>query len=222
MKEVDLYNPVKKFLLDNGCSNVYGEVLDCDVLGVDGSLDIIVELKTNLSFKLLDQVIERKHLGHYNYIAIPERKTPIPRCARELLLTHKIGLLEIIGEKDGYFDVYVSIPARYNRLANTSKQKGYGNIRKHIKDYNLAQPGGVKSGEAVTDYSVTIKRIKHYLLYRKGGKWTTLDEILEHCETHYVNPKPSVAATLKAKWNENWCEIKVMNGIRYYRCKKED
>ena len=36
----------------------------------------------------------------------------------------------------------------------------------------------------------------------RDGEWVTVDEILEHCETHYRNPKASVMATLKEKWNQ--------------------
>ncbi|MGF9814306.1 hypothetical protein [Bacillus toyonensis] len=79
LKESDLFAPVKSFLIENGCSNVYGEVLGCDVLGLHGTCDIIVELKTTLSFKLIDQALDRLNYGHYVYIAIPQRKGQIFR-----------------------------------------------------------------------------------------------------------------------------------------------
>ena len=34
MKESELFEPVKKFLIEQGCSEVYGEVMNCDVLGI--------------------------------------------------------------------------------------------------------------------------------------------------------------------------------------------
>ncbi|EOO22135.1 hypothetical protein [Bacillus cereus] len=39
LKESDLFAPVKSFLIKNGCSNIYGEVLGCDVLGIFKFLD---------------------------------------------------------------------------------------------------------------------------------------------------------------------------------------
>ncbi|MBL1227131.1 hypothetical protein [Enterococcus sp. BWR-S5] len=48
----------------------------------------------------------------------------------------------------------------------------------------------------------------------------TIDMILEHCETHYSNPRPSLVATLKQEWNRDWCEISRYNGKTYYRIKK--
>jgi hypothetical protein len=218
LKESDLFAPVKAFLLESGCSDVYGEVLGCDVLGINGSSNIIVELKTSLSFKLIDQAIERLNFGHYVYIAIPKRKSHVPRCVRAILETNKIGLLEV-GEDNWTKELIatISIPARFNRLATERQKKGFNRIREHIKPYNETQVGGVKGGEAVTDYSVMIENIKDFLRYNKRGKWVTVEEILEHCETYYANPKPSLMATLQAHWNRNWCETKIENRKRYFR-----
>lgn len=209
LKESDLFHPVKKFLLESGCSHVYGEVQNCDILGINGSCNVIVELKTSLSFKLIDQALDRLKRGQYVYIAIPKRKNAVPRCVKEILTTNKIGLIEV-----GKRSVKVSIPAKYNRLAN--KRKAYLRMRRNIKTYNEVQVGGVKSGESITDYSITIGNIKEFM-ERQTGKWFTVEEILEHCETHYKNPKPSVVATLKAKWNQDWCETKTENRKRYFR-----
>lgn len=218
LKESDLFIPIKSFLMKNGCSNVYGEVLDCDVLGISGSCNIIVELKTTLNFKLIDQALDRLNLGHYVYIAIPKRKGHIPRCVKSILEKNKIGLLEV--GKDKYSDeivVYASIPAKYNRLATEWKKRGFPSIRDYIKEYHKKQIGGVKGGEGATDYSIMIENIKDFLYYRKRGKWTSIEEVLNHCETHYANPKPSLRATLQAKWNNNWCEHKFEDGKTYFR-----
>jgi hypothetical protein len=52
MKESDLFEPVKNYLIEViGCSQVYGEVGNCDVLGISGALNIIVELKKTLVSK---------------------------------------------------------------------------------------------------------------------------------------------------------------------------
>ena len=80
MKESELFGPVKKFLLEQGCTDVYGEVMNCDVLGINGDINYIVEMKTSLTFKLIDQALKRVRLGQYVYIAIPKRKQAIPRA----------------------------------------------------------------------------------------------------------------------------------------------
>lgn len=217
MKESDLFEPIKRYLLEEvGCSAVYGEVANCDVLGIHGPSNIVVELKTTLSFKVIEQALDRVHSAQYLYVAVPKPKS-ISRLARSILMQNKIGLLLI----DKNNQVERIIPARFNRI----RHKG-SSIRRHIRSYHETQKGGVKSGEGETDYSVTIKTIKEYLqrirLWGKKDGWVTVDEILEHCETHYSRPKPSVMATLQAHWNRSWCESKVEGRKRYFRFAQKD
>ena len=211
MKESELFGPVKKFLLEQGCTDVYGEVMNCDVLGINGNINYIVEMKTSLTFKLIDQALKRVRLGQYVYIAIPKRKQAIPRCVKEILTSYKIGLIQV-----GKRKTMISIPAQYNSLAD--KRKAYQRIRRQIREHHESQVGGVKKGEGVTSYSITIDKIKAYMRSR-DGEWVTVDEILEHCETHYRNPKASVMATLKEKWNQDWCETKMEHRRRFFRLK---
>lgn len=211
MKESDLYNPVKEFLIEKGCVDVYGEVGTCDVLALQGDVNWIVELKTSLSFKLIDQAIERTRIGHFVYIAIPKRKNGIPRCVREILTNHHIGLLEV-----GKTSVKETIPANYNPLAN--KRNAFQRVRKLIRTYSVTQVGGVKSGESITDYSITMDRVKEFLS-EHHGTWFTADAILESCETHYKNPKQSLTATLQEKWNQEWVETSVIDRRRHFRSK---
>lgn len=223
MRESELFEPVKEWLLKVvDCTNVYGEVLDADVFGINGPSNVIVELKPHLSFKVLEQAYKRLKYAHYVYVAIPKPKKglAIPFAARQFLLMHRIGLLYIkppyaeTSRKKGKNEedrVMVRIPARFQRV----RKRNRDNIRNQIRSYSEAQIGGVKSGERVTDYSITIKNIQTFLRQKKD--WITVDDILEHCETHYKNPKPSVYATLKAKWNESWCETKTENRKRFFR-----
>lgn len=211
MKESDLYNPVKGFLVEKGCEGIYGEVGTCDVLALQGDTNWIVELKTNLSFKLIDQAIDRTRIGHYVYIAIPKRKSGIPRCVKEILTNHHIGLLEV-----GKRSVKETIPATYNPLANN--RKAFQRVRKLIRTYSVTQVGGVKSGESITDYSITMDKVKEFLS-EHHETWFTVDKILESCETHYSNPKRSLTATLQEKWNEGWVETTVINRRRHFRIK---
>lgn len=212
MKESDLFEPVKQFLINEvGCSAVYGEVANCDVLGIHGKSNVIVELKTSLSFKVIEQALDRLHSAQYVYVAVPKPKT-ISRLARSILQQNKIGLLLINERKQ----IERNIPARFNRVRNYKS-----NIRKLIRSYHETQVGGVKSGEGETEYSITIQRIKEYLQrtrrFDRSEGWVSVEQILEHCETHYSNPKPSVMATLQANWNRSWCESKVEGRKRYFR-----
>lgn len=224
LKEVDLFQPVKNLLMDfMGCSAVYGEVGSCDVLGLHGSSNVAVELKLSLTFHLLDQAVERLALAQYVYIAIPKRKRPLPRSARQFLKENKIGVIEVsLDDFSGELVAVVAVPARYNRLATDRYKKGFNKIRERIESFHGDQKGGVPSGEGVTHYSVTMDRIKSFLgSNRNRGKWFTVDEILLGCETHYANPKPSVMSTLQKSWNREWCENDVINGKRVFRYREK-
>jgi hypothetical protein len=185
--------------------------MNCDVLGIAGDMNYIVEMKTSLNFKVIDQAMERVKIGHYVYFAIPKRKQGIPRCVREILEAYDIGLIQVGKRKTN-----VTIPAGYNNLAN--QRNGSKRIRNRIREYNKTQVGGVKKGEGVTAYSITMDRIKEYMRSIEG-EWVTVDKILENCKTHYKNPKRSVTSTLQEKWNQNWCETKVEKRKRYFRIK---
>lgn len=220
VKESDLFPYVKEWLLNEvGCSEVFGEVLNCDVLGLCSSVDIIVEMKTSLNFKVMEQAHERKSKGHYVYIAVPQPKQNHSYYQINLLKQEGIGLIYV--NVDGRIPITVVVKPKINRHLN----RRYS-IRKDIKEYHKTQIGGVKSGETVTDYSVTIRNIKEFLYqmsYRKkkSDGWVTVVEILEGCETHYANPKASVQSTLQAHWNSDWCETKIENRKRYFRLKKD-
>lgn len=214
MRETELFEPVKAFLMKTGCTEVYGEVANYDVLGIQGVVNTIVEMKTTLSFKVIDQALYARTAAQYVYIAVPHRKGELPCSVREILTANKIGLLYI---KDGR--ATVQIPARFNRVAN--RMRGERSIRRHIRSFQHELVGGVKSGEKKTDYSVTMENIQRYLRFNRRGRWTTVDDILLSCETHYANPRPSVMATLKEKWNQDWVEMRKTGRKLEFRYKPE-
>lgn len=259
MKETDLYEPVKEWLLDQvGCEKVYPEISDVDVLGLAGKTDIIVELKTRFSFKLLEQAEDRLRYAPYVYIAVPYPKksgfsSPSPtRFIEQWSKSRGIGILYV--DIDARTKVYCYRMARFSHSFSKYKKQGTAyDIRSHIEEWSDRNTGGAKGGETVTGYKVMIENIKCYLdrerirdeqkerdafglidvrsddyidgafpvidrVLNPGDR--TIEMILKHCETRYSNPKPSLVATLKQKWNQDWCKISNYNGNVYYRTKK--
>lgn len=214
MKETMLFEPVKQFLISKGCSDVFAEVGTFDVLGIHGSVDILVEMKTTLNFKVIDQALSATTYGHYVYIAVPKRKGEIPVSVRQILTTNRIGLLYVEDEK-----VKVMIPAKYNRVI--MKRKSGFRLRNLIKSFQHELVGGAKSGDQKTEYSNTMDAVRSFLKYPRRGEWTTIDEILEVCETHYSNPKPSLSATLRKPWNADWIETRKNGRKLEFRYKKQ-
>ena len=73
LAETDLYEPIRRFLEEEGYE-VQAEVKDCDIAArKDGRL-VVVELKRNFQLKLVYQAMERQRLTEYVYVAIPRPK----------------------------------------------------------------------------------------------------------------------------------------------------
>ena len=102
MKETDLFKPVRTLLLSMGY-DVQGEILAADVFAVKEKEIIIVELKLQITLKLIYQALERKKVTPYVYIGVPKRilSTHQKNNAQFMVLIKKLGLglMEVTLEK---------------------------------------------------------------------------------------------------------------------------
>ncbi|MEK3956100.1 MULTISPECIES: hypothetical protein [unclassified Psychrobacillus] len=204
MKESDMFQPVKDLLHQKlGCAHVYAEVGVYDVVGLLENVNIIVEMKKQMSFKVIEQARRAAGLADYVFVAIPKPKASINSMAVSLLKQEGIGLI-LVGVRG----------AKIQFWGRRHRRKGGKGIRSQIRSHHKETIGGVKSGEGPTEYSVTIEKIKDYL-QRKD--WVTVDDIVVNVETHYKNPRASIGTTLKASWNASWCERKKEGRKTYFR-----
>jgi hypothetical protein len=215
MQEQELFDPVKKWLEERGYE-VYAEVElpygRADVVATHGAVKCVVEMKTSLTMELIDQAYRWLHLAHYVYIAVPRRKKPIPLIVRNLLREKRIGILTVCPR---YYGVNHQMPARFNRP--TLKGVKWFNWDNYLyEEQKTWVKGGTNNGGHVTPYKLTIKKIQEYLYRRRD--WKSIREILEHCETHYAHPKPSLTKAL-LDFENDWCEAKKENGMWFFRHK---
>lgn len=210
MKETEMHEPVKNLLISQiFCDEVYAEIMNVDMLGIKGPANIIVEMKVQLSFKLIEQAYRSLQYAQYVYIAIPRLKASYHWIYYQFLKPKRIGLIEVSGDQ-----ATIIYPAKFNH----AKKAWVEYIRKHIEEFSHENIAGSKGGETITRYSYMMKRVKRYMQNRG---WVTVDEILDHCETYYAQPKPSMIATLKADYNANWCEFKIINGKTCFKHRGE-
>jgi hypothetical protein len=213
IKESDLYQPVKRLLEGIGYE-VYAEV---EVRGARGRADIIaynkpavciVEMKTSLSIELIEQAYMWLPYGHYIYVAIPYRKKGMPKFMTKLLSNFGIGVIEV----DRYGYARVTVRARFNRPKH---KKDWSKIL--LPQHQTWVEGGTNGGGYVTPYKLTIERVRQYLS-RNPHRWFSMQEILDHCETHYSNPKNSLSKALR-EFEHAWCETRIEKRKLQYRIK---
>lgn len=232
MKESNLFEPIKEWLEERGWE-VFAEVSGyegiADIVGRQRKMYCIVEMKTSLSHEVVDQAIRWVGHAHYIYIAIPKRKSAIPRYLEQLFREKGIGVLEVgkidysgLYNSEKYY-INIKIPSKFKRAYNLTSRTW----RLH-EEQKYFVPAGSPGGAHWTPYKQTMKEVKEYLESRhyfsrrsknKDKAWVSIDEILKHCETHYANPKPSLAKALK-EFETDWCECKKMNRKLYFRFKE--
>lgn len=222
MKESDLSIPSSKFLYDLGCASVHAEVHNIDLVGViDNDTIIAVELKTQLTCKLLEQAKDRLAFSHYVYIGIPGDKYrnywDISIVFRTFIETHGIGVLSLyVDPRDPafYSNYYVLKEASLNK---SKVHVSY--LLRELNDDNKNQLGGATSAERVSSYKLMIQEVKDLLKNTKS--WISLDYILSKCtrvKQHYSNPRSSLYNALKNY--EYFAEIKKIDGKAHIKIRE--
>ncbi|MBN3490139.1 hypothetical protein JV173_01295 [Acholeplasma equirhinis] len=166
MKETDLYLPCKELLESLGFE-VKAEVLHTDITAIKEGYTVIVEMKLNISLKLIYQAIDRQRFADKVYIALPTKvissqKSNFKHFAN-LLKRLEIGLIavgrkaEVLIETFG-FDLKRSVTSSRKKKERLVKEFS---LRK--SDFNV---GGSK-GKKVTHYKEKVIEVAK-LLYKKG------------------------------------------------------
>lgn len=153
MNESELYEPVRKYLTQEGY-DVDAEVHHCDVVGLKGDELVIVELKTSVNIRLLVQLVERQALARQVYAALPapSRQTRQWRNATMLLKRLGAGLLLVDASPLGAC-AYRKFKPSHKGSVNQRRQKAL------LAEFNTRterlNTGGVTGQKIVTAYRET-------------------------------------------------------------------
>lgn len=152
-KEEDLYDPLRKWLVNNGY-DVQAEVKSCDVVAIKDDEMTIIELKKSFNLQLVYQCMERQKIGTYVYAAVaaPSKnkiKTKNLQKAEALLRRLGIGLILIsLYSTSSLVEVRLQ-PAVVSTRKNTKKKKQVlKELEKRTGEYNV----GGKQGKIVSAY----------------------------------------------------------------------
>ncbi len=158
MRETDLYEPVKDYLMRNGYC-VRAEVVNCDIAAVKDDDLIVVELKSGANMRLLVQATDRQQISDSVYVAIPEpaKRNSHWRGIKRVLRRLELGLLVVdfgpLGPRvDKEFD-----PLPYDRRKRSRKRRAViMEIAERSGDYNLAGSQGRKLVTAYRENAILV------------------------------------------------------------------
>ena len=97
MKETELYEPIKSYLLKNGYK-VQAEVKNCDIACLYEDKLIVIEMKKSFNLKLLYQAMDRKSFADKVFVAINRPKNFRKKETKHMLKILKsmdIGLITV-------------------------------------------------------------------------------------------------------------------------------
>lgn len=224
MKETDLYEPVSSWLQERGYT-VYPEVVcgwggrRADVVGIKEKESIIVEMKTSLSLELISQGVDWVEGRSANrvYLAVPAPQGSISNYVQILLKREGLGLL-LVSRQNGKCSEHWSSKPRL--IETDTKNRVYiGNwITDLHKDLDIK--GGHSGGGYLTGYRITMMKVREVMENIFQGDWCTVPQILEHAETHYINPRQSLPKAL-LEFESEWCISKLEGRRRYFKVRGE-
>lgn len=153
MPEVELYDPIRRFLVAQGY-DVKGEIGPCDIVAVRGDeAPVVVELKERLSLALILQAVDRLAASDIVYVAFRVGKghsaawrshgTQVLRLLRRLGL----GLLTVSPRGDV---VPVLDPAPYRPRPDTRRRMRL--LKEFVERVGDPEAGGATAGERLTAY----------------------------------------------------------------------
>ena len=221
-KERDLYFPLKEFFESDGFE-VFAEVpcygATADIVARKNNIYVVVEMKTSLNLKLIEQVFNWRTKAHFIYAAVPQR-TEITLFARQLLENVGIGLL-VLDIDNTLGDPYCS---RIHKMARSKLYRGPLTVKweQHIISEHSQNIAGVQHADIrFNRYRLMMDHVKHLLKVYKDG--LSIDDIAAGIDTYYVNPKQGLYNALKA-YESEWCEPFKIPGDRktYFHLKTKD
>lgn len=151
--EADLYDPIKRFLEDQGYA-VKGEIGACDVVAVRGDdPPVVVELKGQLNLALVLQAVDRQNISDTVYIAFRVGKGRSAawrsRTKHVTSLLRRLGLGLLTVSTRGNV-VPVLDPAPYRPRSNAPRRERL--LKEFAERVGDPEAGGSASRQRLTSY----------------------------------------------------------------------
>ena len=187
MKEIELGRRVSAWLADQDFEifpevqvHSYGKI--ADIVARQGPLLIVVELKTSLTFRVVEQAARWVGRAHMVYIGVPTE-------GRSQMLRRVLAMLGIgVIVADEYKTRESSAPTFHRHIGQE--------LKKALDNANptFAEAGNPESRHW-TPFQATCHAVREYVHQHPGA---TLKELVDNVETHYHSP--ATAKTCIVKW----------------------
>jgi hypothetical protein len=186
VKEIDLYDPMKRFLENQGYE-VKGEIGECDIVAVRGTQDpVVVELKLAFGLDVLLQAVNRLSISSVVYIGIPSSCRAFRKRRRRVIkLMRMLGIgLILVNSKGGRVEVVLD-PGEYRpRIHPKRRDQLLGEFERRRGD---PMPGG--SGRRrgmMTAYRQKAIRIARYMTENGPTKASVIAHAMEESEVRAI------------------------------------
>lgn len=219
MKETDLFKPVKNMFEPFGYE-VYSEVKGkwygkrADMVVTKENTLMAIELKTSLTFQLIDQARFWLKYADYVYIAVPKSKKERSYTAMDVLKALGIGLIsvdytkyqrEVKRNKEEVLNyskyAEIELEPKQNEVTQRNRLQ-FSNLTEEHKTW--ASGGSTSDSKYVTDYGLLMNDVYAYLreelLNGVNDGWVTHHDIYNYLQE---NSRESVKRHYKGKQPQN-------------------
>jgi hypothetical protein len=171
-----------------------------DIVVLNNGIVTVVEMKTTLSMKLIEQAFNWRYVANYVYIAIPKGSKPLNTFVTKILRDYGIGILQIDIQGSSTLKWYQEHNEKLNFCVRESlrpklfRNKSRIDWKSKLKDmfkYENNVSGGNVGGGYNTPYKAMITEVKWYLKTHQD-KPVAIKELIEYLDivrSHYSNPK---------------------------------
>lgn len=215
VKETDLARPVVEWFKNLGFE-VYQEVQieyagpRADIVAWDGTLLWIVEVKTSLSFAVIEQAFRWQHSAHRVSVAVPVSQGSSRRrgalMQERCLRREGIGLFRICLDSysgDWSNRVRENIKAPLNR-----KARARGIVDRLQEEHKESCPAGSNGGGYWTPFAATCRSLIEHVRKNPG---CAMKEAIESINHHYASTSSARSAL------SHWLREGVIEGIEMRR-----
>lgn len=186
-----------------------------DIIAVRLGICMAVEVKTSLTFTVIEQALRHNIYTHYQCIAVPaiSRDRPGRWLAEQLCNTKRIGVIQV-----GISSCDYTVAPQIDRNTIHYKKQLIESLREEHKHFAQA---GSNNGGHWTPYKHTMNEVKSIIeTHGPCGIAVIMQHLTEHHYSGDNAAKGSIANAL-VMFENDWCQTEYIKNKRVFSIKQE-